>query len=88
MIRLDDTESAFRRGYTHGALFVIQRLREGWTVEQLAQFVDDALLPWRASSEEGEVPPPSLGDYVLSRGRFVKRNPVLEAEDEADYAPA
>jgi hypothetical protein len=67
---------------------VIQRLNEGWTAEQLAQFVDEVLMPWRASSEEGETLPPTMGEYIWSRGRFIKRNVIQEAKDEADYATA
>lgn len=50
-------EGAFRRGYHHGALAMVEALKEGVSIEELEGFVNAELRAWREDHAVPSFPP-------------------------------
>lgn len=50
-------EAAFRRGYHHGALAIIEALKEGVPAEELEDFINAELRAWREDHAVPAFPP-------------------------------
>ncbi|KPN62915.1 hypothetical protein SAMN04488527_1645 [Aliiroseovarius crassostreae] len=50
-------EAAFRRGYHHGAVAMIEAMKEGVSVEELEGFVNAELRAWREDHAVPAFPP-------------------------------
>lgn len=52
-----DGEPAFRRGYHHGAIYVVRAIKAGVPVDDLEQFVEGAVREWRNHHTTPSYPP-------------------------------
>lgn len=50
-------EAHFRRGYHHGAVAMIEALKQGITIEELDDFVNAELRAWREDHSVPAFPP-------------------------------
>lgn len=52
-----ESEPHYRRGYHQGAVYVLEALKSGATVEELHHLVENDLQDWRSSSTTPAFPP-------------------------------
>lgn len=55
-----DKEPHFRRGFHHGAISIIQALKEGHSLNEMEAFVDAEIRAWREDSSTPAFPPTPL----------------------------
>lgn len=50
-------EAAFRRGYQHGAIYVLRAIKEGAGLAEVEAFIENDLREWRDRPNDPAFPP-------------------------------
>lgn len=50
-------EADFRRGFHHGAVAMLEAIRDGVPIDKLEDYIEEELSPWRESAAEPAFPP-------------------------------
>lgn len=58
-------ESAYRRGFAHGAHFAIEANRRGWTLDDLADWFS-RIYRWRRTVHKGHMEGPELPNILTA----------------------